>query len=190
MTITILPYSPHWPVQFAEIARSLRDALGGLALRIDHIGSTAVPGLPAKEILDLQITVQALDAAVETVLQRAGYNRLPHITCDHVPPGGSDDSQDWEKWFFQPATTPPAINLHVRVLGRANQRYPLLFRDYLRAHPLVAAAYAQTKFALMRYHADDLTAYCDIKDPVCDVIIAAAEAWAVAIDWQPSPTEG
>jgi GrpB-like predicted nucleotidyltransferase (UPF0157 family) len=70
------------------------------------------------------------------------------------------------------------VNLHVREEGRANQRYALIFRDYLRADPLAAGAYAQIKLALARLHPTDQEAYYDVKDPVCDIIIGAAELWA------------
>jgi GrpB-like predicted nucleotidyltransferase (UPF0157 family) len=77
----------------------------------------------------------------------------------------------------------------VRLRGAANQRYALLFQDYLRVHPMGAAAYAQVKLALARYHADDIDAYYDIKDPVCDIIMAAAESWAAATQWEPGPSD-
>jgi len=81
------------------------------------------------------------------------------------------------------------VNLHVRLQGRSNQRYALLFRDYLRAHPRAAAAYGQAKTALAHYHADDIEAYYGVKDPVCDIIIAGAESWAAATGWEPGPSD-
>ena len=66
---------------------------------------------------------------------------------------------------------------------------PLLFRDYLRAHPVAAGAYAQIKLQLARYGPEDWDHYYDIKDPVCDVIIAAAEDWARATGWAPGPSD-
>ena len=95
--ITILPYNPTWRDEFVSIGVPLRQALGDLALRIDHIGSTAVPGLAAKDVIDVQITVRSLDPAVEEALRRAGYERLAHITQDHVPPGGVPDPAEWTK---------------------------------------------------------------------------------------------
>lgn len=81
------------------------------------------------------------------------------------------------------------MNLHVRQAGRANQRYPILFRDYLRAHPAAAAAYSQVKQALVGHRMDDPDAYYDVKDPVCDILIAAAEVWAHATGWQPGASD-
>ncbi|NML48642.1 GrpB family protein [Ramlibacter sp. G-1-2-2] len=188
LAITIVPPQRSWAGEFAGAARKLRDALGGLALRIDHIGSTSVPGLAAKDIIDVQLTVGALEPQLDEALVRAGYERLPHITQDHVPPGATEDPRQWAKWFYKPRQGRP-VNLHVRVAGCANQRYALLFRDYLRANAAAAAAYQQVKLALVEHHADDVDAYYAIKDPVCDVIMAAAEAWAAHTGWAAGPTD-
>lgn len=187
--ITIVPYKPTWPEEFVAVGSTLRQALGELALRIDHIGSTAVPHLAAKDLIDIQITVESLSLAIEEALRRAGYVRIEHITQDHIPPGYSTDADEWKKWFFRPSTSEQAVNIHVRLQGRANQRYPLLFRDYLRAHPAIAEAYAQVKQGLVAHKLDDQDAYYDIKDPVCDIIIGGAAEWAAATGWQPGPSD-
>jgi GrpB-like predicted nucleotidyltransferase (UPF0157 family) len=82
------------------------------------------------------------------------------------------------------------VNVHVRVVGQANQRYPLLFRDYLRAHPASARAYATLKKDLALLLPDDLDHYTDVKDAACDLIYFAAEAWAQTIGWNPGPSDG
>ena len=189
--VIIVDYRPDWPDEFAAIAADLRAALGALALRIDHIGSTAVPGLPAKDRIDVQVSVaDVADPRVTAALVRLGYTPVPAITADHQPPGADGAGAAWAKRFFRPPAGQRPTNLHVRGAGRANQRYALLFRDYLRAHPAAAAAYAETKRRLAAYHADDRDAYTLIKDPVCDLIMVAAEAWAVATGWQPGPSDG
>jgi GrpB-like predicted nucleotidyltransferase (UPF0157 family) len=137
--IAILDYDPTWPDQFEQLAAALRRHLGDTVMGIDHIGSTAVPGLAAKDVIDLQVTVADLADAdrLATAFQRAGY-----------------------------------------VAGWPNQRYALLFRDYLRAHPRAAAAYARLKRELARRLGDDLASYTEVKDPACDLIIVAAQDWA------------
>ncbi len=184
--ITIVPYDPRWPEEFAAVAQPLRAALGELALRIDHIGSTAVPGLAAKDRIDVQVTVQDFDCTDQLVMALGvlGYTRREDINCDHRPPLAQGPGADWEKRYFRAPPGQRPTNLHVRALGRANQRYPLLFRDYLRAHPAASAAYAQIKLNLARLHPDDVDFYYDIKDPVCDVIMDAAEEWARLTGWQ------
>jgi GrpB-like predicted nucleotidyltransferase (UPF0157 family) len=184
--IVITPYNPRWPAEFAAIRATLQEALGDLALRIDHIGSTAVPGLAAKDRIDIQVTVCALTIEIEEAMQRCGYQRSLRIDHDHRPPGVAGPDSDWEKWFFNPPAEQRPTNVHIRMAGRANQRYALLFRDYLRTHPMAAAAYGQVKMALARYHADNIDAYYDVKDPVCDIIMAGAEGWAQSNQWQPA----
>ncbi len=187
--ITIVPYRPSWRDEFLSIGEQLRQALGDLALRIDHIGSTAVPGLAAKDRIDIQVTVQSLSPDVEQALNGIGYTRIARLTQDHVPPGSGLPAGEWAKWIFDPPAQQRPTNLHVRVAGRPNQRYPLLFRDYLRAHPTAALAYAQVKTALAKYHTDDVQAYYDVKDPVCDIIMAGAEEWAASTQWDEGPSD-
>ena len=187
--ITVVPYRPQWPQEFAVIGEAFRRALGDLALRIDHIGSTSVPGLAAKDIIDIQITVQDLDHHIERALSRLGYGRMEGISQDHVPPGQPESSSEWTKWMFKASAGHRPTNVHVRFAGRLNQRYPILFRDYLRAHPPVAEAYAQAKSAIAKYHPDNVDAYYDVKDPVCDIIMGGAEEWAASIHWEASPTD-
>jgi GrpB-like predicted nucleotidyltransferase (UPF0157 family) len=186
--ISIQPYQSTWPDEFHTIGDSLRAALGDLALRIDHIGSTSVPGLAAKDVIDVQVTVAQLEPAVEAALAGAGFQRILTITGDHVPPGGPLAADEWAKWIFKPPAGSRRANIHVRCAGRANQRYPLLFRDYLRAHPASAEAYRQVKVALARLHPDDVDAYYDVKDPVCDIIMGGAEEWASATGWVVGPS--
>jgi GrpB-like predicted nucleotidyltransferase (UPF0157 family) len=182
--ITIVPYQMKWPTEFLSLGKNLRQILGDRALRIDHIGSTSVPGLAAKDVIDIQITVQSLEPKVERALTRAGYHRLIAITMDHLPPESTSDPLEWSKWVFKPSIPQRPVNIHVRLAGHANQRYPLLFRDYLRSHSMVAEAYRRVKSALAMYHPDNLDAYYDIKDPVCDIIIGGAEEWARISHWE------
>jgi GrpB-like predicted nucleotidyltransferase (UPF0157 family) len=181
--IVIVVYRPEWVEEFTVIERHLREALGELALRIDHIGSTAVPGLAAKDIVDVQVTVRDLTPDVEAAFRRAGYSRLEY-TRDHRPPTATGPDRDWEKQMYRPSPGARPTNIHVRRAGSANGRYALLFRDYLRAHPLAAAAYARAKVALAQHGPTDWDLYYDVKDPVCDIIMAGAEDWAVWSGWR------
>lgn len=187
--ITIVPYNENWPDEFKEIGQRLRGELGDLALRIDHIGSTSVPGLAAKDKIDIQVTAAELSPDVEAALNRLGLERKLEVDSDHIPPGGEAQPEQWKKWYFRQTGEMRQVHVHVRLPGYPNQRYPLLFRDYLRAHPDSAEAYARVKRQLARYHADDIEAFCDIKDPVCDLILFAAEAWAAEAGWQPGPSD-
>lgn len=186
-TIVIVPYDPAWPDEFAALAAPISEAMGDLALRVDHIGSTSVPGLAAKDIIDIQVTVPDLaDDAICDRLAPLGYTEHPTIAGDHIPPGLSAAEADpsrWRKRYFRAPTEMRPMHLHVRQAGLPNQRYPILFRDYLRATPMAAEAYRQIKEALARLHPDDVEAYYDVKDRACDLIYDAAERWATQTDW-------
>jgi GrpB-like predicted nucleotidyltransferase (UPF0157 family) len=186
--VEIVPYRDSWPSDFHAIASSLRQGLSLLALRIDHIGSTSVPGLAAKDIVDIQITAAALDQPLLAVMTTLGYSQREEVCRDHRPAQAAGPDSDWEKWYFNPPPGQRRTHTHVRVEGRANQRYPLLFRDYLRTHPATAAAYAELKRRLAQ-HLADAQMYPDVKDPAVDLIYLAAEEWAAATHWQPGPPD-
>ena len=186
MDIEIVEPDERWSGRFTEIAERLRAAFGPSALRIDHIGSTAVPGLRAKDVVDVQVTVGDL-AGTEERLERAGLAVRRSITADHRPPHSKVSDRDLAKRFAR-LDTPFAANVHVRVGGAFNQRYALLCRDYLRTHPDAALAYAELKRQLARIVLGD-DAYYAVKDPVFDILMAGAEAWAAAVDWEPGPTD-
>lgn len=183
--IEIVDYRSEWISEFARLAARLQAGLGPLALRIDHIGSTAVPGMAAKDIIDIQVTVQDLNPAVTEAIQVLGFIKHPGIDRDHVPPGHSAREAGWEKCLFNPPAGDRVVNVHVRRAGNPNQRYALLFRDYLVAHSATADAYAELKRRLAATLVDP-RAYPDVKDPAVDVIYLAAEAWAKLVGWRPA----
>ena len=183
--IIISPYNPKWPEEFESIKSSLQAILGDLALRIDHIGSTSVPGLGAKDVIDIQITVKALDDQIRRKLSQAGYQDWGTIAHDHIPQGEKDNPKLWEKFFFnQPEGQRPA-NIHIRVAGNPNQRYALLFRDYLRAHPNSAKSIELLKREIAKRHGHDGEAYNETKEPAYDLIWDAALEWSRYTDWRP-----
>lgn len=186
--VEIVPYKESWPAEFQAIASIMRQGLGSLALRIDHIGSTAVPGLAAKDVIDIQITVAALDDRVTAAMTALGYTRPEGIWRDHRPPTVEGPETEWHKLLFRPPPGQRPTNTHIRVQGRTNQRYALLFRDYLRAHPATAGAYAELKRRLAQ-HLPDRQSYPEVKDPAVDLIYFAAEAWAESTGWRPGPSD-
>jgi GrpB-like predicted nucleotidyltransferase (UPF0157 family) len=128
-----------------------------------------------------------LERSVEYALTQIGYTRLEHIS-DHPPFGLESAPDQWVKWVFKPPQGQRPTNLHVRIDGHTNQRYALLFRDYLRSHPATAAAYAELKCRLAQNLADEET-YPDVKDPAVDLIYFAALDWAAVNNWQPGPSD-
>lgn len=177
-----------WAGEFAVLSAQLAAALGGRALRIDHIGSTAVPGLAAKDVLDVQVAVAdaaALDEVV-ALLHAAGYEVRPPRS-DHRFPGAPDDPGQHAKRLCRERPGDRRANVHVRVAGNANWRYALLFRDFLWTHRGEAEAYSAFKLraAVLAGALDD---YTELKDPVCDLVYLAAERWANATGWSAEAT--
>jgi GrpB-like predicted nucleotidyltransferase (UPF0157 family) len=185
--VLVVPYDEAWPHWAAAELATLTTALGELVLDAAHIGSTSIPQMAAKNVLDLQLSVWDLEeaaAAFEAPLAGLGYVRLPYER-DHVPAGDDSDPGLWVKRYWHRRNHPGGdVNLHVRVVGSPNERLALLFRDYLRAHPLAVAAYSQFK-QLLAAQVGNLEPYTDIKDPVVDLVVTGASDWASAEGWQP-----
>ena len=189
--IEIVDYKSSWVQEFLEIGSRIRTALGNRALAIHHIGSTSVPNLAAKDVIDIQLTVSSLEESMlKPLLEGAGFVGRDGLIHDHMPPGLMLPESELEKRFaslnFEDSRR---ANVHIRVEGRFNQRYPLLCRDYLRTHDGAMHAYAEIKRQLARYFPENIKAYYDIKDPVFDMIMAGANDWAGITDWQPALTD-
>jgi len=189
--IQVVPYDEAWPLRAEAELRRLTDTLGDLVLHAAHIGSTSIPGMAAKNILDLQLSVWDLDeaaAAFDEPLAGLGYDRPgrgPAYERDHVPAGDESDPALWAKRYWRRRGHPNGdVNLHVRVVGSPNERLALLFRDYLRAHPAAIAAYSEFKRVLAGT-VGGLEPYTEVKDPVVDVVVAAAADWTGQVEWQP-----
>ncbi|MEJ1195237.1 dephospho-CoA kinase [Pseudarthrobacter sp. CCNWLW207] len=184
-----------WPRDAERVMARIRSALrkhagaDGIApVGLDHIGSTSVPGLDAKDVLDLQLTVPALVVAaqLEPVLAAAGYPRVPAISTD-VPKPMHPDPSAWAKRFHASADPGHAVNLHVRVAGSPGWRFALCFRDWLRAVPDAAADYLALKRRLSEVHASDPTtaAYAAAKEAWFAAAEGPMERWAAATGWAP-----
>ncbi|HEY5477219.1 MAG TPA: GrpB family protein [Tepidiformaceae bacterium] len=185
-----------WADEYEVLREKIDRALGAVAIRIDHIGSTSVPGLAAKDVIDIQVTVAVLgDPQLVIAMTGAGFRLRPGAVnverarqngneFDHVPRGADPgDMSEWEKRYFREPEGECEVHVHVRAAGRANQRYPLLFRDYLRTHPDTASTYEDFKRRLASLDIET-GVYAEIKDPVCDLIMVAAERWAADTGWR------
>ena len=183
----VAEYQPDWPGRAAGLVGVLSTRLGPLATRIEHIGSTSIPGMAAKDIIDLQVSTADLDAAAAAFaapLRDLGFE-AGLFGHDHVPAGRPDSPELWVKRFWSRREHRDGdVNLHVRIAGSPNERLALLFRDWFRAHPEAVPAYAAFKRSLAQVTKDTLD-YSDVKDPVVDVVIVVAEAWAASTRWQP-----
>ncbi len=181
----ISSYDSSWPLQAERRLARLRQIAGSRLVRADHIGSTAVPGLPAKDVLDLQLTVSSLDDAdaLAEALADAGFPRREGEWWDD--PQGGDGK--WLKRFHQSADPKRPVNLHVRSTETPAWRLALLFRDWIRAHPDERDSYAQVKEELARKHSADGTVeqYAEEKQGWVNEAFVRAEKWAGRSGWKP-----
>jgi len=186
MSPKIVPYDDAWPAQAARALARIRLAVGDKALRVDHIGSTSVPGLPAKDVLDLQLTVSTVDVAdgFADALSDAGFVRADGDWWDD-PPGDTDAR--WDKRVHVGADPARPVNLHVRSQETPAWRLALLFAAWLRANPAERDAYAEVKRKLADAHAGDGTVlpYAQEKQAWVNEAFRRAEDWAVATGWTP-----
>ena len=171
--IVIVPYAPIWPTRFRELGVQLRQALGSVALCIDHIGSTAIPGLAAKPIIDIQVSVASLGSL--------DAFRLPLESLGYV---WRDDNPDLTKRYFRESPDTPRTHVHVRKHGSWSEQYALLFRDYVRAHPDVAMKYAALKWQLAKQYRDDRHGYTEAKGPFIWATMSEASEWSQAVGWE------
>jgi GrpB-like predicted nucleotidyltransferase (UPF0157 family) len=184
--VIVSAYDPHWPKRFEEIGTRIRRSAGARALRIDHIGSTAVPGLGAKDAIDIQITVADLEACAELTaeLRAGGFREGDAVLYDLFHGMAECDPELRKLRMREPAGEPRAI-LHIREQGRFNQRYALLFRDYLRAAPRVRAEYELAKQRAAQLFPESIDGYLFLKEPVFHLIYEAASLWAEREGWAP-----
>lgn len=173
-----------WPAQYARLAARIRHAVRPAQPRIDHVGSTAVPGLDAKDVIDIQLTVDSLEHAdaLAAPLAAAGFPRRVGDWWDE--PRYPDSGARWEKRLHSAADPGRPANLHLRVAGSPGWRYALLMRDHLCADEEQRAGYLALKRGLVA-GGPDTASYAAAKDPWFDVEHLRAERWAVATDWHP-----
>lgn len=192
----LVPPNPSWPDQACRIVNRLKTTCGHRALRVDHIGSTAVPEFAAKDVIDIQLTVESLAVADELAepLLSAGYPRIEHIAEDEVKGDArstvdrydrDDDPALWCKRIHASADPGRLTNVHVRVDGWPNQQFALLFVDWLTANPDARADYLNVKRAAEERAGGDTAAYVGVKEPWFADAYRRAWEWADTTGWRP-----
>ncbi|OBJ37307.1 dephospho-CoA kinase [Mycobacterium colombiense] len=187
---------PSWADQAQRIVNRVKTSCGHRALRVDHIGSTAVPDFPAKDVIDVQITVESLAVADELVepLLSAGYPRIERVAEDVAKPDARstvesydhrDDPELWLKRIHASADPGRPTNVHIRVDGWPNQQFALLFADWLTANPDARAEYLNVKRAAEKGGGGDTAAYVEVKEPWFLDAYRRAWEWADSTGWKP-----
>jgi GrpB-like predicted nucleotidyltransferase (UPF0157 family) len=176
--VVIEEHSIEWAGLFTQLGQLLRGALGPVARRIDHIGSTAIPGLAAKPIIDVQISVSHLvpEDDFRAPLEEVGFL-------------WRSDNPDLTKRYFREASGHRRTHIHVRQSGSWPEQFALLFRDYLRTNELDRRLYEATKRTLAAKHRDDRHAYTNGKDPVIWEIMRRATRWTQETGWLPQASD-
>ena len=174
-TIELAPYSAQWPQQFEAVKRRVQAALGSRALEVHHIGSTAVPGLRAKPVIDVALVVadSAAESRYRVDLERAGFAfrlREPEFFEHRLFKGGSKDSgKDGKEQAEE-----PLVNLHVYSDSCVEVERLIGFRDWLRAHDADRVRYESTKLELATRDWASVQAYADAKTEIVRDILARA----------------
>jgi GrpB-like predicted nucleotidyltransferase (UPF0157 family) len=161
-TVAIAGYADEWAVLFEQEKQRLQKAIGAHALAIEHVGSTSVPGLAAKPIIDIAVAVASLDKVNDCVapLAELGYN----YKGEYGLAG---------RHYFNKGN-PRTHHLHMVLPTSSHWRNHLLFRNYLRRHPETVAEYAQLKRRLAAQFQFDTERYTDSKAPFISGVLEAA----------------
>ncbi|MGH3763670.1 MAG: dephospho-CoA kinase [Pseudonocardiaceae bacterium] len=169
-----------WPQQARRVLARVAAVAGRQAHRIDHIGSTAVPGLDAKDVLDLQVVVSDLAVAEQLAddLVGAGLVRRDGRWWDNARNGAT-----WDKAMATNADPTRAINCHVRPVNSPTWREAVLLRDWLRAHPAAVREYTHFKHRLAAQPSDSIEGYATAKTPFISSALDRAEQWAQRTGW-------
>jgi GrpB-like predicted nucleotidyltransferase (UPF0157 family) len=171
--IEVVPYDAEWSSRYEAWRVRLIGRLGTRILRVEHVGSTSVPGLPAKPVVDIQVSVQdhSREEPYAAAIEQLGLQLR---------------SRDDEHRYFRPFPgSPRDVQVHVCAIGSGWERRHLLFRDYLRAHPDARRAYATVKMEAAERWRDDRIAYTEAKGAVIRSLIAQADQWAATSGWIP-----
>lgn len=163
--VIIASYDPDWPRVYEEESRLIRATVGTLIHSLEHCGSTSVPGLAAKPIIDIIAGVEGREAAEEC------RKRLTAIGYDDASPGDNPD------WYYCLGKGPhsPGFHLHLVKEGSTHHLKHIIFRDWLRTHPEDTQAYQELKLNLAEKHRDNRVAYTGSKTEFIDRIVEKAK---------------
>jgi GrpB-like predicted nucleotidyltransferase (UPF0157 family) len=172
--VEVVDYDARWPAKFRRMRTKLAQALGSEAGHIEHVGSTAVPGLAAKPIIDIQVSVPDVEdeEAYRPAIESCGFV-LRYREAGH-------------RYFRPPAGKPREYQIHVCTIGSKWERDHLLFRDFLRGHADEATRYEAIKTDVAGHFRDDRIGYMDAKQPYIAAALTRAEDWAASTGWSRS----
>jgi GrpB-like predicted nucleotidyltransferase (UPF0157 family) len=165
-TVVVSPYSSAWPKLFGDVRKELLAAFVPIVVAVEHIGSTAVPGLAAKPVIDVLLGADSLMAIESKIasLRELGYEYVPKYERE-IP---------LRRYFVKSAESSPRLHLHAVEIGSRLWLEHLAFRDALREDAKLRAQYQSLKLRLAKEFADDKAAYTAAKGPFIQSVIARA----------------
>jgi dephospho-CoA kinase len=186
-TPTLTDADPGWADAGARVVARLAAGLAGQGIRVDHVGSTSVAGLVAKDVIDVQIGVPRLsDADADRfgeAMRRNGYLGVADNVQDHPHPAGAP-AMEWQKRFFGGCDPGRIVHVHVREIGSAGWTFALAFRDWLRSEPAAREEYAALKRHLEAQSATTRD-YTDAKEPWFETAYPRVKVWTRKVSWIP-----
>lgn len=159
-TVKLVPHNTKWAELFEKEKRLLKKTFGDTILAIEHIGSTAILGIPAKPIIDINIGVESLNIArsMKEKFEKLGYEHRPFVL------GKTKDDLKWRELYVKGPESKRTHHVHVTVFGNNYWKNDLLFRDYIRKNLIRAKQYVELKEELAKKHADDRGKYTQNKE--------------------------
>jgi GrpB-like predicted nucleotidyltransferase (UPF0157 family) len=164
--VRLAAYSEAWPAQFVAERDRLAALFPTQLLAIEHFGSTAIPGMPAKPIVDILAGVESMGVA-DSLFE-------PILACGYTTSREFNATLPDRRWFMRSADDRRTHHLHVVVLGSRQWEERLRFRDILRSHAGLAQQYAKLKSELASRHRSDREAYTDAKSEFVSSVVAVA----------------
>jgi GrpB-like predicted nucleotidyltransferase (UPF0157 family) len=179
--LAVVAYDRRWPADFAVLAGRIQSVLGPVAVRVNHVGSTSVSGLAAKDCVDVQVEVPALvEELIAGRFAEIGFRLRPEPWNRAEPTTGGP----CPKLVFAPPEGERASNIHVLEAATEGARRKLLFRDFLRANDMARDAWSDFKQRLATM-ATDIYQYGQAKAGPTEILMIAAESWSCQTHWAP-----
>jgi GrpB-like predicted nucleotidyltransferase (UPF0157 family) len=177
-SIIIVTYDANWSNLFLHLGKSIRDVLGDIAIRIDHIGSTSIVNMPAKPIIDVQVSVKDFSQVnwIEQQMNTIGFRYMKN-------------NEDKSQCYFREMAGNKRTHIHIRKTGGWDEVFNLLFRDYLRCHPQDCLLYERKKYELSQIYKDERWNYTEGKSKVIWEIMQKAHRWSQQVAWYPGESD-
>lgn len=170
--VKLYAYNPEWVIKFERLKSWLNHAASEFFADVQHIGSTSVPNMPAKDIVDVQCAIKTFSfiPQIQEKLKPLGFTMMEGIKQDHVPFHEMDYfSPEWEKRLFKGAFEGQSYHIHLRLINSANWQFALAFKKHISHHEKAKYAYIQLKERLVDAQVDAYH-YCLLKDSFIDLM--------------------